>query len=137
MHESWLGYPFGVADLNLDSLTIVPHCPDTHYDAYAEVANLSQTHTLAHILAETLAKPRYGLKQVKRILVLNDNSFSEDLFQLVYRSTVYRLWKRGDSGMRFYEYEGGKGFEVVLEGLDGRRLRTIDEEIKRLIKTPD
>ncbi|KAI7262360.1 hypothetical protein KC345_g9445, partial [Hortaea werneckii] len=55
LNETWCSLPFGCPELNLEKLTIVPLRPDCFArTAYAEVADLSQSHTLAYIFAETL-----------------------------------------------------------------------------------
>ncbi|KAK5175471.1 uncharacterized protein LTR77_000610 [Saxophila tyrrhenica] len=53
MNETWLGLPFGNPCLHLDTLTITPTRADCSRSAYAEVADLSQSHTLAYVFAET------------------------------------------------------------------------------------
>ncbi|OTA23288.1 hypothetical protein BTJ68_13306 [Hortaea werneckii EXF-2000] len=55
LNETWCSLPFGCPDLQLEKLTIIPLRPDCFArTAYAEVADLSQSHTLAYIFAETL-----------------------------------------------------------------------------------
>ncbi|KAI6880612.1 hypothetical protein KC325_g7101, partial [Hortaea werneckii] len=62
LNETWCSLPFGHPDLQLEKLTIVPLRPDCFAQtAYAEVADLSQSHTLAYIFAETLK----GLRNVR------------------------------------------------------------------------
>ncbi|GAB7331929.1 hypothetical protein MBLNU13_g03851t1 [Cladosporium sp. NU13] len=53
LNETWNGHPFGNSSLHLDTLTLVPRRPDATKSAWAEVAELDQCHTLAHVLAET------------------------------------------------------------------------------------
>ncbi|KAK0353021.1 hypothetical protein LTR91_001941 [Friedmanniomyces endolithicus] len=53
LNETWAGLPFGSAGLQLETLTIVPRRPDCCSSAYAEVADLSQSHTLAYVFTET------------------------------------------------------------------------------------
>lgn len=111
LNECWNGTPFGHPSLRLDSLTIVPRRPAMCGSAYAEVADLSQSHTLAYILAETLK----SLRGVKRVVVRNECCFGESVWRLVYRSLVYRLWRWGgrlcDLGLR--ELDGECAFEVL------------------------
>ena len=98
MNEDWRGSPFGHPGLELDTLTIVPTKADCSMASYREVADLSQVHTLAYILAES-AK---GLRNVKVLKVQNRGCFNEVVFKLVYRSLVYRLfrWAGRESGIR-------------------------------------
>ncbi|KAK3074560.1 hypothetical protein LTR53_002914 [Teratosphaeriaceae sp. CCFEE 6253] len=63
LNEAWAGLPFGHPSLHLDTLVLVPRRPDCSSSAYAEVADLSQSHTLAYILAETLK----GLRQAVEV----------------------------------------------------------------------
>jgi hypothetical protein len=98
MNEDWRGAPFGHAGLKLDTLTVVPTKADCSMSSYRHVADLSQVHTLAYILAES-AK---GLRNVKVLKVENRGCFNETVFKLVYRSLVYRLfrWAGRESGIR-------------------------------------
>ena len=89
MNEDWNGYPFGHRELVLDTLKIVPTKANSTHTSYAEVADLSQVHTLAYILAETVK----GLRNVRVLQVENRGCFKEVVFRLVYRSLVYRLFR--------------------------------------------
>ncbi|GAB1740020.1 hypothetical protein NU219Hw_g4943t1 [Hortaea werneckii] len=136
LNETWCSLPFGCAGLNLDKLTIVPLRPDCFArTAYAEVADLSQSHTLAYIFAETLK----GLRNVRCFEVVRGEKekklveggggggvgFSAAVWRIVYRSLVYRMWKWGGDvcGARFEvseddveEEEEGEGwFRVYLQ----------------------
>ncbi|TKA30084.1 hypothetical protein B0A50_02803 [Salinomyces thailandicus] len=113
LNEAWAGLPFGHPCLSLDTLTIVPRRPDCSMTAYAEVADLSQCHTLAYIFAETLK----GLRNVKCVEVRNEGCFNAAVWRIVYRSLVYRLWKWGGDvcGARFEASGAGAGGE----GKDG------------------
>ncbi|KAI7105973.1 hypothetical protein KC339_g3455 [Hortaea werneckii] len=121
LNETWCSLPFGCADLKLEKLTIVPLRPDCFAKtAYAEVADLSQSHTLAYIFAETLK----GLRNVRCFEVVRRGEqrrggggagegggvgFSAGVWRIVYRSLVYRMWKWGGDvcGARFEV--GGEG----------------------------
>ncbi|KAK3686540.1 hypothetical protein LTR37_019710 [Vermiconidia calcicola] len=61
LNETWSGAPFGDWTLQLDTLTIIPTRADSSRTCYQEVADLSQSHTLAYIFAETLK----GLRNVR------------------------------------------------------------------------
>ncbi|KAK3618285.1 hypothetical protein LTR56_024728 [Elasticomyces elasticus] len=99
LNEAWAGLPFGHPNLNLETLTIVPRKPDCTSSAYAEVADLSQSHTLAYIFAETFK----GLRNIRTVEVLNKGCFNDVVWRIVYRSLVYRLWRWGGPtcGVRF------------------------------------
>ncbi|KAI5368392.1 hypothetical protein Slin15195_G035260 [Septoria linicola] len=99
LNEAWAGLPFGHPSLSLDTLTIIPKRPEVDAGALAEIADLSQSHTLAYILGETLR----GLRNVKCIEVINDKCFNEVVWRLFYRSLVYKLWRWGGykCGIRF------------------------------------
>ncbi|KAK3638781.1 hypothetical protein LTR56_012888 [Elasticomyces elasticus] len=99
LNEAWAGLPFGHPNLNLETLTIVPRKPDCTSSAYAEVADLSQSHTLAYIFAETFK----GLRNIRTVEVLNKGCFNDVVWRIVYRSLVYRLWRWGGPtcGLRF------------------------------------
>ena len=99
MNETWRGLPFGNSDLDLETLTIVPTRADCSNSSYREVADLSQSHTLAYIFAETLK----GLRNVRVVQVRNRGCFNEVVWKLVYRSLVYRMWRWGGErcGVRF------------------------------------
>lgn len=77
----------------------MPRRPDCSSSAYAEIADLSQCHTLAYIFAETFK----GLKNVTVVEVRNHGCFNAVVWRIVYRSLVYRLWRWGGGkcGLRF------------------------------------
>lgn len=117
----------------------MPKRADTAGSAYAEVADLSQSHTLAYILAETLKT----LRNVRRVVVRNQGCFTDLVWRLVYRSLVYRLWRWGGSlcGLGFREWEDGEGqsgFEVLCRFTRGKEVekegwRDVLQEVNRLI----
>ncbi|KAK4999751.1 hypothetical protein LTR66_001295 [Elasticomyces elasticus] len=111
LNEAWRGLPFGHAGLRLDTLTVVPSRPERYYGAYAEVADLSQSHTLAYVLGETFK----SLRNVRRVRVVNAGYFRDVLWRLVYRSLVYRIWRWGGSNCGLGFCEGGD-----LEGEEGQ-----------------
>lgn len=105
-------------------------------DAYSHVADLSQSHTLAYILSETLK----GLKGVEKVVVRNEeNAFSEAVWRLVYRGSVWRLWRWAGSSVGLMFRRDGSGADAwfeILVGLHGRPedgWREAHEEIQRLI----
>jgi hypothetical protein len=133
LNEAWAGLPFGHPSLNLDTLTIVPRRPDCSNSAYAEVADLSQSHTLAYIFAETLK----GLRNVKTIEVLNKGCFNDVVWRILYRSLVYRLYRWGGEkiGVRFEcsadaPDERDAWFKVFLGGHESGR--DVGDEVIRL-----
>ncbi|RMY66554.1 hypothetical protein D0863_08330 [Hortaea werneckii] len=137
LNETWCSLPFGCSELTLEKLTIVPLRPDCFArTAYAEVADLSQSHTLAYIFAETLK----GLRKVRCFEVVRrgekggvagggggrgegGTGFSAGVWRIVYRSLVYRMWKWGGDvcGARFEvggedgEEDGDGWFRVYLQ----------------------
>lgn len=122
LNETWQGRPFGHSALRLETLTLVPQRPDAGNTAWAEVAELDQCHTLAHVLAETL-KTLQGVQEVR---VLNWACFGEAVWRLVYKHLVFKVWKWGgmNCGLRFECSDGsekGEGagdagwFKVFLE----------------------
>lgn len=135
LNESWNGIAFDNPDLHLETLTIIPRRPQTD-SAYAHIADLSQSHALAYTLSETLKK----LKGVDRIIVRNDDeAFSDTVWKLVYRGSVWRLWKwaGGNVGLKFRQDPSSRNawFEI-LNGIDGRPedgWREAHEEVERLI----
>ncbi|KAK5135677.1 hypothetical protein LTR08_004978 [Meristemomyces frigidus] len=135
LNESWHNAPFGHVGLRLETLTIVPCRPDASASAYAEVADLSQAHTLAHVFAETLR----GLRGVGCVEVRNGGCFGEGVWRVLWRSLVFRLWRwgGGECGIRFEssgEGEGEAWFRVYLQaggGGEGRG-REVGEEVGRL-----
>ena len=139
LNERWNGLPFGQPQLNLHTLTLIPRKPECHASAYAEVADLSQSHTLAYIIAET-AKT---LRQVRCLVVRNEGCFSEVVWRLVYRSMVYRIWRWAGprAGLRFEcsgesEQEEREWLRVWIgEGDDGEGVdaREVGDEVVRLV----
>ena len=107
LNEAWAGLPFGHPCLHLDTLVVVPTRPLVCSSAYAEIADLSQSHTLAYILCETLK----SLRNVACLEVHNDGCFTEIVWRLLYRSLVYRLWRWGGGkcGIRFQSGEAESG----------------------------
>lgn len=99
LNEAWAGLPFGHPSLKLGTLTIVPRKPDCSSSAYAEIADLSQSHTLAYIFAETFK----GLRNVKTVEVCNKGCFNDLVWRIVYSSLVFRVYKWGGErcGLRF------------------------------------
>lgn len=142
LNERWNGLPFGQPGLHLHTLTLVPRKPACHASAYAEVADLSQSHTLAYIVAET-AKT---LRQVRCVVVRNGGCFNEVVWRLVYRSLVYRIWRWAGprAGLRFecsgeLVAEGEEWLKVWIGegdgagGDEGRGAREVGEEVVRLV----
>ncbi|KAF2719313.1 hypothetical protein K431DRAFT_228901 [Polychaeton citri CBS 116435] len=135
MNEQWNGMPFGSTNLCLETLTIVPKRTDASYSAYAEVADLSQTHTLAYILAETLKT----LKNVGVVVVRNDGCFKDVVWGVLYRSLVYRVWRWGghSCGIRFeFDEERGNSFSAHL-GADMTGGQECGDEVLRLLGGSD
>ena len=134
LNETWGGLPFGNPALDLETLTVIPKRPDTSHTAYAEVADLSQSHTLAYIFAETLKT----LRNVRVVQIRNAGCFNDVVWRLVYRSLVYRIWRWGGGrcGLRFQcsgeeEENGEQWFRVWLkEGDEGSE---VGEEVVRLV----
>ncbi|PNS21031.1 2-methylcitrate synthase, mitochondrial [Sphaceloma murrayae] len=137
LNETWNALPFGHSDFFLETLTLVPCRPETHLSAYAEVADLSQCHTLAYILAETLK----GLRNVGVVSVRNEGCFNELIWRLAYRSLVFRLWKWGGRllDLKFREDTKEQCFEVLCtitkkeDGTEG--WKDVQTELTRLIGT--
>ncbi|KAL1305347.1 hypothetical protein AAFC00_002244 [Neodothiora populina] len=136
MNESWNGTPFDNPNLHLETLTIIPRRPQNHESNYAEIADLSQSHTLAYILCETLK----GLKSVDRIIVRNDEAcFSDAVWKLVYKSLVWKMfrWAGRDVGLKFRQDARGEVWFEILNGTHGKRSdgwRDAHEEVSRLIE---
>lgn len=137
LNETWNGLPFGSSNLRLETLTLVPRRPDATKSAWAEVAELDQCHTLAHVLAETLKT----LRGVEEVRVVNAGCFGEGVWRLVYRHLVFKVWKWGgmNCGVRFEcsgadEGDGGwfKAFLGKVDG-DGRRGSDAGDEAYRLL----
>ena len=99
LNETWNGQPFGNSSLHLDTLTLVPRRPDATKSAWAEVAELDQCHTLAHVLAETFKT----LGKVGEVKVVNLGCFGDGVWRLVYRHLVFKVWRWGgmNCGVRF------------------------------------
>jgi hypothetical protein len=136
MNEDWRGYPFGHPGLVLETLTIVPTKADCSHTSYREVADLSQVHTLAYILAETVK----GLRNVRAIQVENRGCFNEVVFRLVYRSLVYRMfrWAGRECGVRVVcndeEEDNATGwFRVALKEEVGGEWREVGDEVDRFL----
>ncbi|TKA70859.1 hypothetical protein B0A55_04987 [Friedmanniomyces simplex] len=137
LNESWAGLPFGHAGLDLESLTIIPRRPDCSTTAYAEVADLSQSHTLAYIFAETFK----GLRKIRTVEVRNKGCFNDVVWRILYRGLVFRLWKWGgeECGVRFEcsgdgEDERDAWFRVYLGDGEDRvgRGNEVGVEVRRL-----
>lgn len=138
LNEAWAGLPFGHPNLSLDTLTIVPRRPDASTTCFGEIADLSQSHTLAYVFAETLKQ----LRNVRVLEVRNSGCFNEVVWRIVYRSLVFRMWRWGGArcGVYFDCGPEGKGktddgwFRVYIdrsgEGV-GQGLE-VGEEIARL-----
>ena len=140
LNEAWANLPFGCPSLRLDTLVIVPRRADARCSAYAEVADLSQSHTLAYIFSETLK----SLRNVRVIEVRNAGCFNQTIWELVYRNLVYRLWRWGgdDCGLRVeMHWHGGGGFRVWTgEGEGCERLEggvDVGVEVRRLAGVED
>lgn len=136
MNEDWRGVPFGHTGLELETLTIVPTKADCSMASYREVADLSQVHTLAYILAES-AK---GLRNVRVLKVENRGCFNEVVFKLVYRSLVYRIfrWAGRESGIRVLcndeDVEHAAGwFHVLLKDDAPGDWREVGVEVDRFL----
>ncbi|KAK4505438.1 hypothetical protein PRZ48_003401 [Zasmidium cellare] len=113
LNEAWCGLPFGHPSLQLDTLTVIPSRPECHSRAFAEIADLSQTHTLAYVFCETLKT----LRKVNCVEIRNNGCFNEVVWRLFYRSLVYRLWRWGGSicGIKFESGELQPGGSAVKE----------------------
>lgn len=144
MNETWNALPFGSGDFFLETLTLVPRRPEIHERAWAEVADLSQSHTLAYILGETLK----SLRHVGIVIVCNEGCFNEVIWQLTYRSLVFRLWKWGGRlcELKVCENEAEKCFAIKCNGWpntraddlnDTRTWKDIGEELNRLVGEGD
>jgi hypothetical protein len=134
LNETWNGRPFGNSALHLETLTLVPRRPDATKSAWAEVAELDQCHTLAHVLAETFKT----LSKVEEVKVLNVGCFGEGVWKLVYRHLVFKVWKWGgmNCGVRFECSDASDGddewFRAFL-GSDGVRGNDASDEAYRLL----
>lgn len=136
LNETWNGRPFGNSSLRLETLTLVPRRPDATKSAWAEVAELDQCHTLAHVLAETFKT----LGRVDEVKVLNGGCFGEGVWKLVYRHLVFKVWKWGgmNCGVRFEcsgadEVEGEGGWFRAFLGSEGDRGNDAGVEAYRLL----
>lgn len=115
----------------------MPRRPQNHEPQYAEIADLSQSHVLAHVLAETLK----GLKQVKRVIVRNDDaSFNPGVWRLVHSQFVWKLWRWGGDGAGCLfrrDESGGDAWFEVRNSVDGARgeegWSSMTDEIQKLI----
>lgn len=133
LNETWHGLPFNNPRLSLDSLTIIPTKPDASRSCYAEVADLSQTHTLAYVLAETFKR----LRNVGVVHVRNSGTFNAVVWRLVYRSLVWRVFQWGGDrcGLRFWssgEEEGREWFTVWL-GEGQEEGNDVGDEVIRML----
>lgn len=110
LNETWNSLPFGDNEMFLDTLTVVPYRPETQAQVYAEIADLSQCHTLAYILTETLK----GLRNVDTVIVRNEGCFKSVIWKQSYRSLVFRLWKWCGRlcDLRFKEDEDEQAFSI-------------------------
>jgi hypothetical protein len=137
LNETWNGQPFGNAYLHLDTLTLVPRRPDATKSAWAEVAELDQCHTLAHVLAETFKT----LGKVGEVKVVNAGCFGEGVWRLVYRHLVFKVWRWGgmNCGVRFEcsDVDDGEGgwFKAFLGQVESEGVRGSDagDEAYRLL----
>lgn len=113
LNEAWCGLPFGHPSLKLDTLTVIPSRPENYSRAFAEIADLSQTHTLAYVFCETLKT----LRKVNCVEIRNNGCFNEVVWRLFYRSLVYRLWRWGGSicGIKFESGELQRGGSTLKE----------------------
>lgn len=137
LNETWNGQPFGNSSLHLDTLTLVPRRPDATKSAWAEVAELDQCHTLAHVLAETFKT----LGKVREVKVVNLGCFGDGVWRLVYRHLVFKVWRWGgmNCGVRFEcsgadDVDGG-WFKAFLgqAGSGGARGSDAGDEAYRLL----
>lgn len=140
LNEAWLGLPFGHPSLHLKTLLIIPRRPTNYVTSFAEIADLSQSHTLAYIFCETLK----GLRNVECVEVRNDGCFNEVVWKLFYRSLVLRLWRwgGGECGVKFLsgefqvggtEVEGNRWFRAYLAGKEDERAAECGVEVVRLL----
>lgn len=99
---------------------------------YAEVADLSQAHTLAYIFAESFK----ALRNVRVVEVRNEGCFEEGGWRVLYRSLVLRMWRWGGGvcGLRFEEGgEGEKWFRLYFkQSREERCGEEVGEELYRL-----
>lgn len=132
LNESWNNLPFGHPSLSLSTLTLIPRRPDATKSAWAEVAELDQAHTLAHVLAEAVK----GLRGVGEVRVVNGGCFGRAVWRVCYRHLVFKVWRwgGGNCGVRFawggesLEGEGGER-EVVVEGGGNGAVEGEDKEV--------
>ncbi|KAF2154406.1 hypothetical protein K461DRAFT_128874 [Myriangium duriaei CBS 260.36] len=145
LNETWNSIPFGNENVFLETLTVVPRRPKTYGQGYAEVADLSQCHTLAYILTETLK----GLSNVGTVTVRNEKCFNNVIWRLTYRSVVFRIFKWCGQlcDLRFKENEDEEWFSIRcatsrsrLDGLTVHKKKGEDEwndvlqELNRLLE---
>ncbi|GAB7346133.1 hypothetical protein MBLNU457_4882t1 [Dothideomycetes sp. NU457] len=146
LNEQWNSVPFGNDSLSLDTLTIIPIKPEIHGNLYEEVVDLNQSHTIAHVLTETLK----SLRNVRVVVLRNEGCYKPVVWKLLYSGLVYRLWRWGGRlcGLGFRELISGDGFEILSgdaheelkarskeERLDeaSRGWKDIEEEMDRLM----
>ncbi|EME86492.1 uncharacterized protein MYCFIDRAFT_206832 [Pseudocercospora fijiensis CIRAD86] len=127
LNEAWLGLPFGHPSLHLDTLLIIPKRPTNYVDSFAEIADLSQSHTLAYIFCETLK----GLRNVQCVEIRNVGCFNEV------------VWGGGKCGVKFLSGECNAGgteidenrwFRAYLSSKDDQG-NECGEEVVRLVGT--
>jgi hypothetical protein len=119
LNETWHGVPFGHPALRLETLTLVPCRPDATNSAWAEVAELDQCHTLAHVLAETF-KTLAGVGEVR---VVNAGCFGGGVWRLAYKHLVFKVWRWGgeNCGVRFECEDADMGVVRVFLGKETDR----------------
>ena len=139
LNEAWAGAPFGDTRLRLEKLVLRPTRPVVIDVPFREIADLSQCHTLAYVLGETLK----GLRHVRCLEVQNRACFEEGVWRMFYRSLVYRLWRWGGGkcGIRFEsgttigvehgEEQGMQWFRAYLQ--EGDEGNDVGVEVCRLI----
>jgi hypothetical protein len=119
---------------------MIPRRAEVHANPYAEIADLSQSHTLAYIFSETLK----GLRRVKCLEVRNEGCFNEVVWRLFYRSLVYRMWRWGGGkcGIRFESGEArpegtlleeNRWFRAYMSGGEEVRGFECGDEVMRLV----
>ncbi|KAF1823356.1 uncharacterized protein K489DRAFT_388183 [Dissoconium aciculare CBS 342.82] len=142
MNEAWGGVPFGAPELRLDALVIVPSRPDVTDLPFREIADLSQSHTLAYVLGETLK----GLRNVGYVEVRNHGCFDGAVWEKLYCGVVYRLWRWGGGkcGIRFASgraeepgraAEENRWFRAYLKDEKGDEGVEVGVEVCRLVGT--
>lgn len=81
--KSWAGLPFGRPDLHLDILTIMPQ-GEPCYVLYPDRGR--EIRPLADVLLSLI-----GLRQVKKVFLVNDGYFDFHDFRIICRIAVFRL----------------------------------------------